>query len=503
MLDIPWDMLSSMPCLLSLLILPLALLSSTIAQAASSTKPATRPGIRLFGASSYRRLLSAAGFRPSSRVLGGAWVQAVLMYLQGHATPHRDAIYDGVDAVEDSREGGTVHLHRREPAEGVDCKGDVLILTGACGSSRDGQIYSAVTLLSRLGFRSHVMSPRGVDHPIDSHHRCWASTGDIEAAMQAIVSRTPDNESPIYFIGFSMGGSNVARWLGEMGKRAGQGESAVWRRVKGGVSVSNPIDVGRCVRHIDGAPRASLSKLASRGLTWAYKKCYFSQPRPLYRRQRESSVSLALIPSPLLIALTTSTASLSSSTSTASSSASPPPPPSPLTAGLSPLPDLSLPLLSSWGEDEKRLPSVSEDLVERGMRARTVWECDTLLSCHRFGYERVEDYYRDASCEAHLEHIQVPFLCLMSLDDPVVPASLVWEMARRLKDHPTVVFAVTPTGGHNLFCESWWPVPEKNFAARVIAEWLAGLHETKSRKHSHRYDHETDDLRSPASLVGA
>ena len=294
MLDVPWDMLSSMPCLLSLLILPLALLWSTIAQAALSTKPATRTRITLFGASSYRRLIPAAGFRPSSRLLGGAWVQAVLMYLQGYATPHRDAIYDGVDAVEDSREGGTVHLHRREPAEGVNCKGDVLILTGekergarsqhssfvhyrslqtlilclsvsgACGSSRDGQIYSAVTLLSRLGFRSHVMSPRGVDHPIDSHHRCWASTGDIEAAMQAIVSRTPDNESPIYLIGFSMGGSNVARWLGEMGKRAGEGESAVWRRVRGGVSVSNPIDVGRCVRHIDGAPRASLSKLASR-----------------------------------------------------------------------------------------------------------------------------------------------------------------------------------------------------------------------------------------------
>lgn len=55
------------------------------------------------------------------------------------------------------------------------------------------------------------------------------------------------------------------------------------------------------------------------------------------------------------------------------------------------------------------------------LQSQTVREFDSNFTTKQFGYNNVEEYYRDASLNDKLHLIEVPTLCLSAADDPFQP----------------------------------------------------------------------------------
>ena len=55
-------------------------------------------------------------------------------------------------------------------------------------------------------------------------------------------------------------------------------------------------------------------------------------------------------------------------------------------------------------------------------QTRTLREYDNLVTRVTFGYDTVDDYYRDACSACYIKKVRVPLLCLSALDDPITVA---------------------------------------------------------------------------------
>lgn len=78
-------------------------------------------------------------------------------------------------------------------------------------------------------------------------------------------------------------------------------------------------------------------------------------------------------------------------------------------------------------------------------RARSIREFDEVISAPLHGFRDAEDYYRRCSSTQDLPRLEVPFLILNAVDDPLVAAETVPD-ARSLRSH--VQLELTPRGGH-------------------------------------------------------
>ena len=83
----------------------------------------------------------------------------------------------------------------------------------------------------------------------------------------------------------------------------------------------------------------------------------------------------------------------------------------------------------------------------------------------------------DAGCQAQLEAVRVPWLCVHARDDPVIHVEPVLAAARALRatEGTQAVFVVTPRGGHLGFAggsaTSWQDEP--SWADELAAAFLA------------------------------
>jgi predicted alpha/beta-fold hydrolase len=92
-----------------------------------------------------------------------------------------------------------------------------------------------------------------------------------------------------------------------------------------------------------------------------------------------------------------------------------------------------------------------------------------------WGYQHVDDYYRDASSLRVLPGVRVPLLVLNARDDPFVDQRAL--PYREARENPCVTLAVTECGGHLGFLEGAFPVGSYYTRAdRICAEWLNAVH---------------------------
>eukprot|EP00920_Eleutheroschizon_duboscqi_P000881 GHVT01002254.1.p1 GENE.GHVT01002254.1~~GHVT01002254.1.p1 ORF type:complete len:102 (+),score=3.84 GHVT01002254.1:245-550(+) len=93
-----------------------------------------------------------------------------------------------------------------------------------------------------------------------------------------------------------------------------------------------------------------------------------------------------------------------------------------------------------------------------------------------WGFRTVDEYYDSCSCIDSFKHVSVPLLCLQTLNDAVVPRSLVFSVAPRAVVNPNVTFAILESGGHNLLTEKFVLGPSSSFQSRVVQEFLSAVH---------------------------
>lgn len=124
----------------------------------------------------------------------------------------------------------------------------VFLLHGLCGSSISPYIQSLQSLLQQRGISSVAMNFRGCSGEINRRARAYHSgcTEDLEEVFQVLRAQCPQRK--FAFVGFSLGGNVLLKWLAEIGQREG---------VIGGVAVSTPFSLSYC----SAALNSGLSKL--------------------------------------------------------------------------------------------------------------------------------------------------------------------------------------------------------------------------------------------------
>lgn len=84
--------------------------------------------------------------------------------------------------------------------------------------------------------------------------------------------------------------------------------------------------------------------------------------------------------------------------------------------------------------------------LESGLSATTMYQFDEAITAPLHGFDNALDYYRKASSKPWLKHIEVPLLVIHSLDDPLVPSSVV--PGREEINPQTTRRLITRRGGH-------------------------------------------------------
>ncbi len=124
-----------------------------------------------------------------------------------------------------------------------------LVIHGLEGHSRRKYVLGMARALLAGGWDVCAMNHRGCSGEPNRLARTYHSgeTGDVHAALTRAVSRGGYGRAAL--VGFSMGGNQVAKYLGEDPGR-------VPEAVCGGVAVSAPLDLASCVRVLErGASR--------------------------------------------------------------------------------------------------------------------------------------------------------------------------------------------------------------------------------------------------------
>ncbi|RKP26823.1 Alpha/Beta hydrolase protein [Syncephalis pseudoplumigaleata] len=111
--------------------------------------------------------------------------------------------------------------------------------------------------------------------------------------------------------------------------------------------------------------------------------------------------------------------------------------------------------------------------AEKIMKAKTIREFDRYATSVLFGYDTVDDYYRDASSSRWITRVRVPLLCLNACDDPVT--SIEGAPYDEIRINPFVIIATTSCGGHIGWFENmlrprrWSDKPLSEFARAMFA----------------------------------
>eukprot|EP01120_Amphizonella_sp_Union-15-10_P008889 TRINITY_DN3286_c0_g2_i3.p1 TRINITY_DN3286_c0_g2~~TRINITY_DN3286_c0_g2_i3.p1 ORF type:complete len:380 (-),score=40.06 TRINITY_DN3286_c0_g2_i3:70-1209(-) len=90
-----------------------------------------------------------------------------------------------------------------------------------------------------------------------------------------------------------------------------------------------------------------------------------------------------------------------------------------------------------------------------------------------FGYETVDDYYRDASSINHIKDIRIPTLLINAKDDPIIASHALPII--QCQENPNTILVLTERGGHVAFLQGLWPFSSGSWADKVTAEFLCAL----------------------------
>ena len=123
-----------------------------------------------------------------------------------------------------------------------------LILHGLEGSLESTYVLGLVREIRKLGWTVVVMEHRSCGGEMNRAKRLYHSgeTSDLAFAVDTLIRRRPD--ARIYVTGFSLGGNQCAKWLGEEG-------DAIPEAVRAAAVVSAPFDLVESGKYMDSGVR--------------------------------------------------------------------------------------------------------------------------------------------------------------------------------------------------------------------------------------------------------
>lgn len=130
--------------------------------------------------------------------------------------------------------------------DGAGPDAPVLVIShGLEGSSSGAYVRGLAAAASRRGLAVAAWNFRGCSGEPNRLLRQYHSgdTGDLEAVVTRLAAERPAR--PILLAGFSLGGNQLVKWLGERGDAAPAG-------VRAAVAVSVPFDLAACAVALDG-----------------------------------------------------------------------------------------------------------------------------------------------------------------------------------------------------------------------------------------------------------
>ncbi len=134
-------------------------------------------------------------------------------------------------------------------SDGAGRGSPVLVVShGLEGSSRAAYVRGLAAAAARRGLAVAAWNFRGCSGEPNRLLRQYHSgeTGDLAAVVGRLVAEDPAR--PVLLAGFSLGGNQLVKWLGE----SGESGDAVPRQVRAAVAVSVPFDLEACARALDG-----------------------------------------------------------------------------------------------------------------------------------------------------------------------------------------------------------------------------------------------------------
>jgi len=157
------------------------------------------------------------------------------------------------------RDGGTVGLDWwgsvpvPTPAGGsIDSRPVALVLPGMANSSLSWYIRRCMERFARAGFRPVALNYRGVEHmPITSPRLGCADTWkDLPEVLVAVRAAVGSASARIVAVGFSMGGTILAKYLGEMSGASG---------IQAAVIISPPLSYPAHQQELENRPVLSFA----------------------------------------------------------------------------------------------------------------------------------------------------------------------------------------------------------------------------------------------------
>ena len=126
----------------------------------------------------------------------------------------------------------------------------VLILHGLEGSAHSLHTQGLAVLVARAGWRATVLNFRSCARDaLDIQRRLpnrrprlyhSGETGDLDYVVRTLVAREP--ATPIYALGFSLGGAVLLKWLGEVGRASA---------IRAAATISVPYDLAAAARFLE------------------------------------------------------------------------------------------------------------------------------------------------------------------------------------------------------------------------------------------------------------
>ena len=127
---------------------------------------------------------------------------------------------------------------------GTAGRATVLVLHGLEGSSSAHYVRGLLAEATRRGLRGVALNFRGCSGEQNRRLRSYHSgeTGDLREVVRRLQARLPPGD-PLLFVGCSLGGNVLVKWLGEEGAEA---------PARAAVAVSVPFDLKLCAQTLDG-----------------------------------------------------------------------------------------------------------------------------------------------------------------------------------------------------------------------------------------------------------
>ena len=150
----------------------------------------------------------------------------------------------------------------------------VLILHGLNGSIDSPYARGILQAINNRGWRGVFMHFRGCsgepNRLAQSYHS--GETRDLQTVTTELIHREPN--SPLFAIGYSLGGNVLLKWLGEIG------ESSIENPLKAAVAVSIPFELAKTAEHL----KTGFSRLYQvhllRGLSASHRRKFKDLPKP-------------------------------------------------------------------------------------------------------------------------------------------------------------------------------------------------------------------------------